>query len=375
VTIDRWNEETLSENPAVELLEILGYKYLSPEQIEPLRESDRSSILIQPLQEALLNLNPWLTEDNLNRAIRTITKINAVNFIEANENAYNLLTRGTTVLQDLGSGMTSQTVRFIDFDNLDRNKYIITRQFPIKGTQVNIIPDLVVFVNGLPLAVIECKSPLIYNPVNEAVKQLLRYQEAEEKWKDRGAPQAFNLVQILIGVCREQAVYGAIGNSARYFATFPEPYPIDLDRLRRLLDREPTSQDILVYSLLDKQNLLEYTRNLVAYDIDKGKTFKKLARYQQRIAINRTIKRVFNYSEPIERGGVIWHTQGSGKSLTMVWLAQKLRQDSLGLKNPTIVIVTDRIELDTQITGTFQRVGFPNPQRAESVNYCVWVKE
>ncbi len=364
---DRWNEETLSETPAVELLESLGYKYLSSEEIEPLREGERSSILTKTLQESLLDLNPWLTEDNLNRALRTITKINAVNLIEANEQAYNILTRGTTVLQDLGSGMTSQTVRLIDFDHPEENQYLVTRQFTIKGSQVDIIANIIVFVNGLPLAVIECQSPFINYPINEAINQLLRYQEAEEKWQGRGAPQAFNPVQILIGICREQAVFGSIGSPARYYAGFPEPYPMNLDRFRRLLDREPTPQDILLYSLLDKENLLEYTRNLVAYDIDKGRKIKKLARYQQRIAIDQAIARILTHNEPIERGGVVWHTQGSGKSLTMIWLAQKLRQDSLGLNNPTIVIVTDRIELDAQITGTFQRVGFPNPQRAESV--------
>ena len=365
---NRWNEETLSENPAVELLEALGYQYLSPEAIAPLREGERSSILIKALEEALFRINPWLSKENCDRAIRTLTRINAVSLIEANEQAYDILTRGTTVLQDLDDGIPSHTVKFIDFDNLDNNEYIVTRQFAIKGTQDKIIPDLMVFVNGLPLAVIECKSPFINEPINQAIKQLLRYQEAEEKWQGRGAPQAFYSVQMLIATCREQAVFGSIASPARYYATFPEPYPMDLDRFRRFLDREPTKQDILLYSLLDKANLLEYTRNLVAYDIDKGKKIKKLARYQQRIAIDRAIDRVLNHQEPIERGGVVWHTQGSGKSLTMVWLAQKLRQDSLGLNNPTIFIVTDRIELDAQITGTFQRVGFPNPQRAESVN-------
>ncbi|MGK7895506.1 MAG: type I restriction endonuclease subunit R [Xenococcus sp. (in: cyanobacteria)] len=121
---DRWNEETLSERPAVELLESLEYRYLSPEEIEPLREGERSGILIKPLQESLFRINPWLSKDNCDRAIRTITKINAVNLIEANEQAYNILTFGTTVLQDLGSGMTSQTVRFIDFDNPIENQYI-----------------------------------------------------------------------------------------------------------------------------------------------------------------------------------------------------------------------------------------------------------
>ena len=129
---NRWNEETLSENPAVELLEALGYQYLSPEAIEPFREGERSRILIKPLQEALLRINPWLSKENLDRAIRTITRINAVNLIEANEQAYDLLTRGTTVLQDLGDGIPSHTVKFIDFDNLDNNEYIVTRQFAIK---------------------------------------------------------------------------------------------------------------------------------------------------------------------------------------------------------------------------------------------------
>jgi len=361
MTTPEWNEETHSETPALKLLEALGYQYLPPEEIKSKRESQRSPILIQPLKEALKKLNHNLSEENHHRAIRAITQINAVNLIEANQQAYYTFTTGTTVLQDMGNGLISHTVRYLDFDNPQENIYHYTKQLPIQGSNREIIPDIVIFINGLPVTIIECKSPFIHNPINQAVEQLIAYQKI--------APQAFHTIQLLVAICREQAVFGTVNTPARYYGTFPEPYPLDLASLRRFLNREPNPQDILLYSLLSPQNLLEYIRNLIAFEVNQGSVTKKLARYQQRIAIDQAIQRITKFTNPTERGGVIWHTQGSGKSLTMVWLAQKLRQSSLGFNNPTLIIVTDRLDLDAQITGTFKNVGFPNPQRAESVKH------
>ena len=229
------------------------------------------------------------------------------------------------------------------------------------------MPDVVVFVNGLPLAVVECKSPTIGDAWKaEAVKQLRRYQEADTTWKDQGAPKLFEAAQILVGTCGERAVYGTVGTPARFFLEWKEPYPLSVKRLGEKLGRKPTPQDILLYGLLEPRNLLDIVRNFVVFEVDGGRTVRKLTRYKQFIAVNEAMQRIRTARKPSERGGIVWHTQGSGKSLTMLWLALKLRRDE-AQQQPTVVIVTDRTKLDRQIAGVFTACGFPNPERAESV--------
>ena len=362
-----FNEKTLSEDPAVSLLEELGYTYLEPHETEPLREGRRSSVLVKTLEQALKRLNPWLSGDNLSKAVRAVTTLSATSLMEANEQVYTAVTRGISVTQDRGDGPKGQTVRFINFEDLSSNDYHVTRQFRVKGGRADMVFDIVVFVNGLPLAVIECKSPTIDNPLAEGVKRLVRYQEADERYRGRGAPQAFEATQLVVAVARDAAAYATTSAPARYFFPFPEVYPRPSVPLEELTGGPVTAQDTLLYSLLAPANLLEVVRDLIVFEAEGGTVVKKIARYQQRIAVGQVVARLQAHEQPQGRGGVIWHTQGSGKSLTMVWLAQKLRREALGFDNPTLVIVTDRTDLDQQIAGTFHRVGFPNPQQAKSV--------
>ena len=235
------------------------------------------------------------------------------------------------------------------------------------GSKKHVIPDVVVFVNGLPLAVIECKSPTIGDAWKaEAVKQLRRYQEADTRWKDQGAPRLFEAAQILIGTCGERAVYGTVGTSERFFLEWKEPYPLGVNQLGKELGRQPTPQDVLLYGLLEPRNLLDIVRNFVVFEVDGGRAVRKLTRYKQFIAVNEALRRIRTSRKPSARGGIVWHTQGSGKSLTMLWLALKLRRDA-SQQQPTVVIVTDRTKLDRQIAGVFTACGFPNPERAASV--------
>ena len=138
-----------------------------------------------------------------------MTQVPAASLAEANRKIYTSLTYGIALEQDRGDGRKSYTVRFLDFDQPDRNKWIVTRQYRVLGSKKHVIPDIVVFVNGLPLVIIECKSPTIGDAWKaEAVKQLRRYQEADTTWKDQGAPKLFEAAQILVGTCGERAVYG-----------------------------------------------------------------------------------------------------------------------------------------------------------------------
>ena len=362
-----WDELHLAENPAVELLESLDYTYVPPEDLEGERTSFKEAVLTGRLAAALKRLNPWLSQTNLTKAVKAVTQVPAASLAEANEKVYTSLTYGIALEQDLGGGRKSHTVRFFDFDRPDRNQWMVTRQFKVLGAKKHIIPDVVAFVNGLPLAVIECKSPTIGDAwKSEAVKQLHRYQEAGTRWKDQGAPRLFEGGQILVGSCGERAVYGTVGTPERFFLEWKQPYPLTVEELAGKLGRSPTPQDILLYGLLEPRNLLDIVRNFVVFEVEGGRTVRKLTRYRQFIAVNQAMRRIRSARKPSERGGIVWHTQGSGKSLTMLWLALKLRRDE-AQQHPTVVIVTDRTKLDRQITGVFTACGFPNPERADSV--------
>ena len=362
-----WDELHLAENPAVELLESLDYTYVPPEELEGERTSFKEAILTGRLAAALKRLNPWLSQTNLAKAVKAVTQVPAASLAEANEKVYTSLTYGIALEQNLGGGRKSHTVRFFDFDRPDRNQWMVTRQYKVLGSKKHIVPDVVAFVNGLPLAVIECKSPTIGDAwKSEAVKQLHRYQEAGTRWKDQGAPRLFEAAQILVGTCGERAVYGTVGTRERFFLEWKQPYPLTVEELAGKLGRSPTPQDILLYGLLEPRNLLDIVRNFVVFEVEGGRAVRKLARYRQFIAVNQAMRRIRSARKPSERGGIVWHTQGSGKSLTMLWLALKLRRDE-AQQHPTVVIVTDRTKLDRQIAGVFTACGFPNPERADSV--------
>ena len=362
-----WDELHLAENPAVNLLESLEYCYVSSEDLESEREGSKETILIRRLTAALKRLNPWLSAANVTRAVKAVTQVSAASLAEANESLYTSITYGIALEQDRGDGRKSHTVKFLDFDRPERNDWLVTRQFKVLGSKRHIIPDIVVFVNGLPLAVIECKSPTIGDSWKaEAVQQLHRYQEAGSQWKGQGAPRLFEAAQILVATCGERALYGTVGTPQRFFLEWKEPYPLSVEQLADKLERKPTLQDILLYGLFERRNLLDIVRNFVVFEVEGGRSVRKLTRYKQFTAVNRAIHRIRTARKPRERGGIVWHTQGSGKSLSMLWLALKLRRDA-AQQQPTVVIVTDRTKLDRQIAGVFTACGFPNPERAESV--------
>lgn len=362
-----WDEEHQSEGPAIALLEKFGYQFVFAEQLESDRESLKDPYLTQRVASALRRLNPWLSPENVQKAVRVITSVSAVSLIEANERLHTALTHGVSLDQDVGSGKKGQTVQFIDFDSPKRNEFFITRQFRVLGAKKEIRADLVAFVNGIPLAVIECKSPTLGDKwLDEAVRQMLRYQEVGSEYKGLGAPRLFETAQLVIATCGQAASYGTVCTPQRFWAEWKEPHPLSIDELGKKLGRKPSAQDVLLYGLLEPRNLLDLTKNFVVFEAERGRTIRKVGRYKQFIAVNRSIERAQTAKRPEERGGVIWHTQGSGKSLTMLWLALKLRRAPV-FRNPTIVIVTDRTDLDRQISKTFERCGYPNPERAKGV--------
>jgi type I restriction enzyme R subunit len=367
----RWSEANLSEHPAVSLLLALGeYQYVPPEGLEAERDSLKDTVLTQRLAKAVKRLNPWLSDDNVGKAIRAVTATLFTNLVEASQKLHTLLTYGIALEQDGADGRRSRTVHFIDFEKPANNEFIVTRQYKVLGTKKHIIPDIVVLVNGIPLAVVECKNPTLGEAwKQEALDQFTRYQETDDKYRELGAPRLFETVQLLIATCGQAGVYGTIATPHRFYAEWKATWPHSDADMRKLVNgRDPTAQDVALAGLLSPANFLDIIKNFVVFEADArtGKTIRKVCRYQQFTAVNKALERARKAKTPAERGGVVWHTQGSGKSLTMLWLALKLRQDPLH-ENPTLVIVTDRKDLDNQITKTLLACGFPNPERAASV--------
>jgi type I restriction enzyme R subunit len=355
-----WNEYTLSEMPAVQTLQTLGYIYIPGYELDKERESPRDVILEERLHKALKKINPWISDNNIKKAIRQITHIRAASLMEANSKIHELLISYTSLEQDLGKGKKKQTIKYIDFETPENNEFIVTNQFRVWGPKQNITPDIVIFINGLPVAVFECKSPLRTNPQEEGIADLLSYQDNE-----RGAPRLFHTNQVVVATCGEKAHYATIETEARYFSIWKDTWPLTLQELESMVGHPPSLQEILLYGTFTREHLLDIIFNFIVFETEGGKTKKKIARYQQYRAVNKALERI-NTALPEKRGGIVWHTQGSGKSLSMLWLAVKLKRMK-ELENPSIVVVTDRIDLDTQITKTFHRCKFPNPVSAKGV--------
>ena len=364
-----WNEANLSEHPAIRQLVALGYTFIAAETLEAERESLKEVVLTERLAKALRKLNPWLSDDNVHKAVRAVTGVQATSLIEASQEVYTTLTLGKSFEQDRGEGKKSYDVRYIDFETPANNELIVTRQYRVKGGKKHIIPDVVLLVNGMPLAIVECKSPTLGEGWKaEAIDQFSRYQELEDRYRELGAPKLFETMQVLVATCGQAAVYGTVTTPHRFYAEWKQPYPKTLAQLEGELGRAPLAQDVLFDGMLRPEALLDLVRSFVVFerDADTGRVIRKLCRYQQFAAVNKAVSRARAAKRATDRGGIVWHTQGSGKSLTMLWLALKLRRDPHH-DNPTIVIVTDRVDLDQQITKTFIACGVPNPERAESV--------
>src|SRR4030065_2634334 len=212
----KFNEDPLSEQPAIEQLKRLGYDYIHGDQLDPElkedceRTSRRDVVLIVRLKKKLAKINPQLNEESINKAARRITHMQAEGLIEANRIFHEDLISGVSIDQDVGARRQKLTVRFIDFDDPQKNEFLVVNQFWVKGPKQTDCPDIVVFINGIPLIVIECKSPVAKQMgMGEAIKQLVRYQEE--------IPHLFHTNQILIGLNLFGARYGTILSDKEFF--------------------------------------------------------------------------------------------------------------------------------------------------------------
>jgi len=376
------NEETLVEVPAIEYItKKLKYEFIHGDKLTPEdgeRESLTDVVLGERLKKSLKQLNPWMDDGNLNKAVRFLSRADnlGTNLLEINEKIYDAIVNLTYALeQDLdGSGQKKyHTVKFIDWENPDNNAFLVTRQFKIQGPNEKAIPDIVIFINGIPVVVLECKSPFLEKNKNakmgkhEAFTQLRRYMGARGSVKAEGVPRLFYTNFFTVILNKYHGYAGTISSQYGQYLEWKDPYPFKVSEIDAV---EDCGQNILLQGMLEKKNLLDIMRNFILYEADNefSTRVKKLCRYQQYRAVNKALDRLIIGKDSISRGGVVWHTQGSGKSLTMVFLARKIRRVA-ELMDATIVVVTDRIDLDKQIYHTFIRTlsTITTPVRAESV--------
>jgi type I restriction enzyme, R subunit len=390
------------EIPAIQQLIHQGWQYvpgadLAPEGGE--RAYFRDVVLAERLGLALRRLNPWLSEENFRRVMREFTHPNFAGLIEYNQALWEMLCcTGDHALafeQDLGSGRKGQTVTVVDFDNPANNDFLCTSQFKVEGLNQNICPDIVCFVNGLPLAVIECKSPYVADAIGEGINQLRRYANLRRPEDEEGAQKLFWYNQLMVSTCRDRARVGTISAMAQHYGDWKDAHPYTDQDIRALLTKsvpdklvggsgaksaykvaevpstaylenarrtaaggegdqaEINTQQRLLAGLFNRDNFLDLIRNFILFEPVEGRVIKKVARYQQYRAVNKVIERLKSGTTRKEKSGVVWHTQGSGKSLTMVMLAVKMRRDP-ELQKYKLVFVTDRTQLDSQLSATFR---------------------
>jgi type I restriction enzyme R subunit len=364
-------ERIYVEQRLIEQLQQLGWHY--PQERDPdtpyLTAEGRSTyhdvLLKDRLKQAIRRINaeegkPLLTDQQVDEAIATLEQVQppGSGLLEANKEGLRLLLEGTYVGGTLDYLIgTNRHIRFIDIEHPYNNDFFILDQFRIEllGRQTFIVPDIVLFVNGIPLVVIECKSPDLTEPIEAAVAQLHRYASQEE-----GTPSLFHFNVFLMVSCFYLAKACSIGASAEEYQEWKDPYPETQEQLAQDLGVNTpdhlSSQEVLVAGMLYKENLLDLLHNFILFRSEDDRVVKLLARYQQFRAVQKAIQRLQHGAlktadHDDERGGIIWHTQGSGKSLTMVFLIRKMRKTP-GLGTFKIVVITDRRDLQDQLKGT-----------------------
>ncbi len=336
----KFNEQVTIENYIIKFIkDKLDYEYIKPEEFSKLRSLESEYIIKSLLENAIKKNNPDANDDEIVSVVREVNKIDTnEGFLKALREGINLKSSKTGKMQDY---------KLLDFENPENNHFVATNQFYFEGDTENIRPDVMIFVNGLPLVDIEAKSPTASESVTfeNGIDQIKRYEKVARKLF---FPNCFNIASDGL-----KTVYGATYAPKQYFLQWRD------EDLEKELGGE---LEMTLFVLLNKPNLLDIVGNFILFEKEKEKLVKKIARYQQLRATNKIVNRVVNKEK---HQGLIWHTQGSGKTLTMFFTAWKLRFNKL-LQNPKIFILVDRVDLDQQIFDTFTNAGGKNIVRVTS---------
>lgn len=348
------NEMTTSQRPAIEVLQKLGYKYISEEENKNLRNNILTDVIFKDILAKKLNeINSYeykgekykFSASTIGQAIKDLNEDLVTGLISTNEKIYDLLTLGKSYQENMVDGTKrSFDIKYIDFEHPENNDFYVTEEFSVlrMNGKDYARPDIVLFVNGIPLAVIECKDASV--PIIQAISQNIRNQKPEY------IPQLFKFIQIVMAANKNETKYATCGTPDKFWSTWNEQYVEKQNELlnKIVIGRQVTKQDRDIISLFEKERFLELIKDFIIFEAGK----KKICRYQQYFAVKAMLERI----KQDQKGGVVWHTQGSGKSITMVYVTKKLMEDK-EIQNPQVVIVTDRVDLDKQIHKTFNRIG------------------
>ncbi|MEB8345086.1 HsdR family type I site-specific deoxyribonuclease [Flavobacteriaceae bacterium KMM 6898] len=390
-----YKEDHISQIPALQMLQKLGYQYLTPDESMQFRGDKTTQVILEDvLRKQLKEINSIkigskreerFTSGNIEMGIRALKELPMnEGYINACETAYNLLTLGKALEQSIDGDKKSHTMRYIDWEHIENNVFHVTEEYSVmrSTSKEHYRPDLVLFVNGIPITIIECKRPDMKEPLKQAISQHLRNQQED------GIRGLYVYSQLSLSIATQEASFATNATPEKFWSKWQEKFeseteenqyqqtllelknqPLTIDEKDKLFsdrfryvrnyfdaleseDILPTLQDEYLYGLCRPQRLMDLIFNFVLFDNGT----KKIARYQQYFAIKKSINRIHHLEGGSRKGGVIWHTQGSGKSLTMVMLAQAIAMDK-SIRNPKIILVTDRTDLDRQITGTFRKCG------------------
>ena len=343
------NEEELVEIPAHRVFADLGYDALEGKDVNNERNSHNEVILTSRLDKKIRDLNPDLPETVYQNAISQIKSISNPTTIENNREFYQMLIAGVKVPYTQSGQTKYYAVKLVDFENPQNNNFAAIRQFIIIQHKEK-RPDHILFVNGIPLVILEYKDP-----TNTSTDIISAYDQLGKTNYQKYIPRLFNYNAFLIISDRTYARYGTMTSPFERFSDWNDPD--DPDKVI------PNRLDLMQKKMLNKETLLDVIQNYLEYESDGKKTIKKIAQQHQYLGVKKAIKKTLEiYSQKDEnRIGVIWHTTGSGKSLTMILYANIISQIK-EFENPTFVILTDRTDLDEQLNGFFEVAGFPYPK-------------
>lgn len=368
------HSERFLQDKVIELFKKLGYQYLIKEEALKERDNNLNNVLLKNiLEEQMKKFNYFLFRDkkyafsinNIKKAIEDLDFTLIKGSSTANEKITSKLIEGESYVEKIGDKQDSFSINYIDFKNIENNVFHITEEFEVNRNAIDEKiktrrPDLVVFINGIPIAVIELKNAVVN--VEEAITQMIRNQEQNE------IPNLFKFTQLLICANDDKVKYGTLGTTSKFYAVWKDKEQYDYNKSKDALikneesriqkeikeiikDRVINDIDITLYSFFQKERFLDILEYFIIFD----NGIKKVARYNQYFAIKKIMERIEQTNDEGKReGGVVWHTQGSGKSLIMSMLTKII---SRKIKGSKIVVVTDRIELDKQIEKTFNDTG------------------
>ena len=341
-----------------------GYGMIPSDPAKSLRKTFREWLLPSVFREAVQAINPWLTERQIEDLRSQILRQPNRTLLEANEQIQKLLFKAQ-VDRNEETGEPDPVVKLVDFEHPERNTFHAINQFRIDTpgcVKEFIIPDIVLFVNGIPLVVVEAKigDATTANPMHAAFEQLLRYRDGRKETRAaglrEGEPRLFHTNLLLISTCGEKATYGGITSDYEHFYAWKDIWPESYRQYTPPLGIE-REQEQLIQGMLPPTTLLHMLRTCSVFmDTDSGKRVKVVCRYQQYRAACRIIDRLRDGKTPMERSGVVWHTQGSGKSLTMVFVSRMIRA-AADLADFKILLINDRVDLEEQLAATAKLIG------------------